>query len=96
MSFELNKVYWVAGKGPMLLTELPSPPAKTTISMETAAGYTHWVSPQELSTITQDELRFHVEQLEASVKMKPDSERGQDITEKILRMREWSGILARK
>jgi hypothetical protein len=96
MPYELSKVYWVAGKGPMLLIELPSLPAKTTFTMETSAGHMHWVAAQELSIITPDELRFHVEQLEASVKMKPDSERGRGMAERILRMRQWSSILARQ
>jgi hypothetical protein len=85
-ALEVGKIYWVAGKGPMKLSELPHParpkadergmivldPEKTTITMVTSKGYNHWVSEDEIQKpMTAEGMRDYREEVNRKA---PDAE----------------------
>jgi ribosomal protein L40E len=77
-SVSTGKIYWVAGKGPMKVSELPHPARpkadergmlvldreKITITMSTPIGYDYWVSADELmSEMTPAEMAHYREEV---------------------------------
>lgn len=50
-TIKVGWVYWVAGQGPMRLTEAPDPPRKTTYTLSTVEGYTYHAGEGQLIKI---------------------------------------------
>ena len=71
----LGEVYWVAGQGPMRITELPDPPRKTTITLKTLFGYTYYAAPEHLvSFFEKDQVLKHLATLREKIGVSADDE----------------------
>jgi hypothetical protein len=68
MKLEVGKVYTFAGRGELLIEELPNPPEKTTITVLGHGNYRGWMGVNEvLHETTREEILLRHEQAKSRI-----------------------------